>query len=91
MQGESSTWVLQKVNEIRHHVGLSCAGFKEELITLLTAIEASYSQKELASSSKLVSKENRELKRLSHLLNYDSKGGSSSQDKIKGRALFFYK
>jgi plasmid replication initiation protein len=79
------------VNDIRRYVGLSSAGFKEELIALLTAIEANFSQKELASSSKLVSKENRELKRLSRLLEYDSKGGSSSQDKIKGRALFFYK
>lgn len=45
---ESSARVLQKVKEIRRHVRLSCEGFEEELMALLTAIEASHSQKESA-------------------------------------------
>lgn len=53
-------------------------------MALLTAIKASYSQEELASSSKLVNKENRELKRSSHSINYDLKGDSSSQGKVNG-------
>lgn len=42
-------------------------------------IEASRFQEGLASSSKLVNRGNKELKRLSCSINYDSKGGSSSQ------------
>jgi hypothetical protein len=34
-------------------VGISCSGFEEELMAFFTAIEASHSQKESASSSKL--------------------------------------
>lgn len=60
--------------EIQHLVGLSGEGFKEEFMALLTAIEASHSQKESTSSSKLGNKENRELKKLSCSINYDSKG-----------------
>lgn len=50
---KSSAWVLQKVKEICHHVGLSCEGFEEVLMALLTTIEVNHSQKESASSSKL--------------------------------------
>jgi hypothetical protein len=45
-------------------VGLSCEGFEEDLVALITAIEASDSLKELASSSKLVNKDRRELKKV---------------------------
>jgi hypothetical protein len=38
----SSTWVLQKVKEIRQHVGISYEGFEAEFMALLTAIEASH-------------------------------------------------
>lgn len=84
---KSSTWVLQKVMEIRHLLGLSGEGFKEEFIALLTSIEVSHSQKESTSSSKLGNKENRELKRLSCSINYDSKGGNSRRGRVKGRAM----
>lgn len=54
--------VLKKVKEIRHQVGLSCEGFEEVLMALLTAIEASHFQKESASSSKWLTKETENLK-----------------------------
>jgi hypothetical protein len=56
-------------------------------MALFTAIEASHSQKELASSSKLVNKKIRELRRFSCSINYDSKGSSASLGRVKGRAV----
>lgn len=53
------------MKEIRPCVGVSCEGFEEEFMALLTAIEVGHSLSELRSSSKLGIKENRELKRLS--------------------------
>lgn len=47
----ASGWVLQKVKDIRHYVGLSCAGFEGELMALLTTIEASHNQEEWVSNS----------------------------------------
>lgn len=69
-------------------VGLLREGFEEELMTLLTAIYVSLLREGSASSSKLVNRGNKELKRLSCSINYDSKGGSSSQGKVKGRGFF---
>lgn len=80
---ESSTWVLQKVKE----TCLSCEGFEEELMPLLTDIEARRFQKESISSSKLANKESRELKRLSCSIDYDLKSGSSSRGRVKGGSL----
>lgn len=68
-------------------MGLSCEGFEEEMMALLTTIEVSHFQNESASGSKMVNKGNRELKILSCSINYDSKGGSSSQGGVKGRAV----
>jgi hypothetical protein len=42
---EASSWVLQKVKEICHYVGLSCEGFEGELMALLTTIEVSQSRR----------------------------------------------
>jgi len=65
--------------------------FKEELMALFTAIEVSHSHNESASSSKLVNKESRELKRLSCSINYDTKGGSVSHGRGKeGLLLVIY-
>lgn len=47
-----SAWVLQTMEEIHHFVGLLYEGFEEELLVLFTAIEASHSFNESASSSK---------------------------------------
>jgi hypothetical protein len=37
----TSCWVLQKVKDICHYVGLSCERFEGELVALFTAIEVS--------------------------------------------------
>ncbi len=88
---KSSAWVLQKVREIRHCVGVSCEGFEEEYMASLTAVESGHSNNEFVSSSKLGNKENRELERLSCSSNYDSKGGNYSRGRAKGRAMLgFY-
>lgn len=59
-------------------MGLSCEGFEQEFMALLMAVEASHSQKESASSSKLVNKGSRELKRSSFSITHDLKDGISS-------------
>jgi hypothetical protein len=72
-------------------VGISCEGFEEEIMALLTTIDASHYQKESASRSKLGNRENRELKRLSCSISYDSKCDSSSRGKAKGMSMLgFY-
>jgi hypothetical protein len=69
--------VLLKVQEILHHVGLLCEGFEQEFMALLMTVEASHSQEESGSSSKLVNKGGRELKRLSFSITHDSKDSIS--------------
>ena len=36
---KASSWVLQKLMDVHHYVGLSCDGFEEELMELFIAIE----------------------------------------------------
>jgi hypothetical protein len=84
---EYSDWVLQRVMEIYRVVGLSCEGYEEQFMALLTAIELGHCHKDLASSSKFVNKGNKEIKRLACSMNYDSKCGSSSHGKGKGRGF----
>jgi hypothetical protein len=84
---EYSDWVLQRMKEIHRVVGVSCVGFEEQFMALLTFIEASCSHKVSASSSKLGNKGSRELRRLECSINYDSKGESSSCGKGKERGL----
>jgi hypothetical protein len=48
----ASSWVLQKVMDIRHIVGLSCEGFEGELMALLTTIETSHNLEGWVSTSK---------------------------------------
>jgi hypothetical protein len=82
---ETSNWVLQKVKDFRHIMGSSCEGFEEELKALPTTIETSRYHEGSASSCKLVNRGNRELKRLSCSIDYDSGGSStSSQGRVKG-------
>jgi hypothetical protein len=71
------------VDDFCHCVGLSCDGFKGDLMELLAAIEASHSQGEWVSNSKSAIGGKRELKRLSCSINYDSTGGSSSRSRVK--------
>jgi hypothetical protein len=56
-------------------------------MAILTAIEASRSQKGSTSNSKLLDRGTRELKRLACSINYDSKGGSSGCGRVKGRGF----
>lgn len=83
----ASSWVLQKVEDVYHCVGLSCDGFEGDLIALLTAIEASHNRGEWVSNSKSAIRGKRELKRLSCSINYDLTGGSSSRSTVKGRGI----
>jgi hypothetical protein len=86
----TSSWVLQKVKDICHFVGLSCEEFEGELMALVTTIEASHNQEGWASNSKSAIISKRELKRLSCSINYDSTGGSSSRSRVKGRGISVY-
>ncbi|KAF5474372.1 hypothetical protein F2P56_006276 [Juglans regia] len=74
IDGSSSDWVSQKVNEIQHIVGISHGGCENQFKALLIAIEVSHSR-----DTKSSFKKSRELKRLSCAINYDAKGGSSSR------------
>lgn len=67
-------------------MGLSCKGFEEDPMALLAAIEASHHNEEWASNAKPDNNGKRELKRLSCSINYDSKCGSSSCSRVKGRS-----
>jgi len=84
---EHSNWVLQRAKEIHHVLGISCEGYEEQFMAILTAIEASRSQKGSTSNSKLLDRGTRELKRLACSINYDSKGGSSGCGRVKGRGF----
>lgn len=86
----ASSWVLQKVKDICHFVGPSCEEFDGKLLALLTATETSHNQKGRAFNSKSAIRSNRELKRLSYSINYDSTGGCSSHSRVKGRGISVY-
>jgi hypothetical protein len=78
------------VKDIRHFIGLSCDGFEGQFMALFTAIKASHNQEGWVSNSKTAFRSNRELKRLSCSINYDSTGGNSSRSRVKGRELMSY-
>lgn len=63
---------------------LLCEEFEELLMVLLIDIEASHSYERLGSTSRKGVKENRELKRLSSSINYESRDGHSSRRKVEG-------
>lgn len=65
-QPSSLDWVLDKVKEIQDFVELSCEGFEDQFIVLLTIIEVSHTQ-----STKSITKKQRDLKRLVWSLNYE--------------------
>jgi hypothetical protein len=85
-----SDWVLQCAKEIRCVVGVSCEGFEEQFMAILTAIEAGRPQKVRGSFSNCGSKGNRELKRLECSINYDSKFENSSRAFGKERGSSFF-
>jgi hypothetical protein len=49
-------WVVQKAKSFCHIVGLSCEGLEEQLLSLLTAIEASRTYNGPVSPSSTLSK-----------------------------------
>jgi len=90
---EASDWVVQTIKSFHHVVGVSCEGFKGDMMTLLKAIEASRTQNGTASSSnplsRSVNRRQQELKRLDCSMNYDSKGDQCSRGKGKGKGSKF--
>ena len=53
---KSSTWVLQKLKEICHHVGLSCEGFKEELMPCLWPLKQAITRSQILVLNWLIKK-----------------------------------
>lgn len=47
-----SNWVLHKVKEIQHCVGLECEGFEEQFMALLTDIEDGHTQQKKSGSKR---------------------------------------
>lgn len=45
-----SDWVIRKAIEINYCVGMTCEGFEDEFLALLTAIEAGGAQSKVVSS-----------------------------------------
>ncbi|KAF5469324.1 hypothetical protein F2P56_013408 [Juglans regia] len=80
---QASDWVLHKVKEIQHFVGISCEGYEEQFIALLTAMEVGNQQKKKGDL-----KQNRELKRLMWSMNLE---GSPSRSRVKGKGTFVHK
>jgi hypothetical protein len=54
----ASSWVLQKLKDIRHFIGLSCDGFEGQFMALFTAIKASHDQEVWVSNSKVAFQSN---------------------------------
>lgn len=84
----SSNWVVQRVKNLCHLVGLSCDGFEDQMLALFSAIEASRNHTFAGYVSgvcfKAGTKGNQELKRLDSSVNYDNRG-QSNRGKGKGR------
>lgn len=88
-QSVPSDWVFERVKSFCHAVGLSCEGFKDQMLALFSAIEASRHQNRLVSVPdvcfRTTNKGNQELKRLVCSVNYDINGGQSNKGRGKGR------
>lgn len=76
-QPSAFDWVLHKMKEIQHCMGIECKSFEEQFITLLTDIEVGH-----VWLKKSRSKKQREQKRLTRSINHE---GSSSRGRYKGR------
>lgn len=88
-QSVPSDWVFERVKSFCYAVGLSCEGFKDQMLALFSAIEASRHQNGLVSVPdvcfRTTNKGNQELKRLVCSVNYDINGGQSNKGRGKGR------
>jgi hypothetical protein len=82
-------WVVERVKDLCHVVGLSCARYEDKLMALLNAIDANRYHSGMGPITDLSVKiENRgqhEVKRLECSMNYEVKGGQSSRLARKGR------
>jgi hypothetical protein len=74
-------WVVERVMEFCHVVGLSCDGLEDKLVALFTDIEATRAQCGAGIindlSGRMGNRGTRELKCLVSSVNYDVKGGRS--------------
>jgi hypothetical protein len=90
----STKWVVERVKDFCHVVGLSCDGFEDKLMSLFNDIEAHrYSNGVVTDNNfnaKFGSRGQREVKRLECLVNYDGKGGHSLRLARKGRVVKCY-
>lgn len=73
-----SDWVIQKALQIKHCIGITCESFVDELLALLTAIEAGYAQSKANSSRNMAKKSDGELKKLMWAMN--DEGGERSSN-----------
>jgi hypothetical protein len=86
----ASSWLLQKVVDIRHLVGLSCEGFEGNLLRCLQPLKRVITRRGGLPIPNPAVRSNRELKRLSCSINYDSMCGCSSCSRVKGRGITIY-
>jgi len=84
---KSSKDFLKAILEYSHSVGVTCDGYEGQLSAVFEAILAENDKKETGSCLKVGNKHTRELNRLSCSINYDTRSGSTSQSRCKGRAL----
>jgi hypothetical protein len=84
---KSSKDFLTAILEYSHSVGVTCDGYEGQLSAVFEAILAENDKKESGSCLKVGNKYTRELNKLSCSINYDSRSGSTSQSRCKGRAL----
>ncbi len=73
----STEWVVDSVKNFCKVVGLSCSGFKDKLMELLKDIEAQWYSNRVGHdnnlSAKFRNREQREVKMLECLVNYNGK------------------
>lgn len=74
--------MIRKIDEIKECVEISCKEYEKQFKALLIAIEAGQ-----PSLARFASKKERELKRLSCSINYDSTEGSVYKGKDKLRVV----
>jgi len=83
--------VVERVKNLCKVVGLSCSGFEDKLMELFKDIEAHRYSNRVGHDNNLSAtfrnREQREVKRLECLVNYNGKGGQSSRLARKGRVV----
>ncbi|KAE7995727.1 hypothetical protein FH972_000497 [Carpinus fangiana] len=89
---EACEWVVERMKDFCHVVGLSLEGHEEELMAMFRAIEADRNKKTspfvvdvAVEHTTTISKSKRELQHLSCSINYDGKKGVATKAKGKGQ------